>query len=120
MEFSATFSRQDIWKKRPEFLYKYRKSGEFLMFTEDTFRRHAQEVLTLADQLAKARRLFKTEGGHLTQAGRSIVVEGERQGLATSEIADLLEVSPAVVRYHLRQQQREREPHLPFERLHAA
>ncbi len=46
------------------------------MFTEDTFRRHAQEVLTLADQLAKARRLFKTEGGHLTQAGRSIVVEG--------------------------------------------
>ncbi len=90
------------------------------MFTEDTFKRHAQEVLALADQLAKARRLFKTEGGHLTQAGRSIVIEGERQGLTTGEIADLLEVSPAVVRYHLRQQQRDRQPHLPFEALHAA
>jgi hypothetical protein len=25
-----------------------------------------------------------------------------------------------VVRYHLRQQQRDRQPHLPFEALHAA
>ena len=91
------------------------------MFTEDTFRRHATEVLALADQLAKARRLFKTEGGHLTQAGRALVLEGERQGLPTSEIADLLEVSPAVVRYHLRQQQqRAREPQLSFETLRAA
>ena len=90
------------------------------MFTEDTFQRHATEVLALADQLARARRLFKTEGGHLTQAGRALVLEGDRQGLATSEIADLLEVNPAVVRYHLRQQHRIREPQLPFETLQAA
>lgn len=87
------------------------------MFTEDTFQRHATQVLELADQLARARRLIKTEGGHLTQAGRALVIEGERQGMSTGEIASLLEVSQKVVRYHLRNQQhgaelRLRETHL--------
>ena len=72
------------------------------MFTVDSFHRHAEEAMALADQLLKVRRLFKTEGGHLTQVGRALVIEGERQGLATGEIAALLEVNPAVVRYHLR------------------
>ena len=90
------------------------------MFTEDTFRRHAEEVLALAEQLGRARRIFKTEGGHLTQAGRAVVFEGQRQGLTTSEIASLLETTQAVVRYHLRQQHKDAEPRHNFETHQAA
>ncbi|HEY0033594.1 MAG TPA: hypothetical protein VGB81_10040 [Devosia sp.] len=90
------------------------------MFTEETFRSHADEVLMLAEQLGKARRLFKTEGGHLTQAGRAVVLEGQRQGLTTSEIASLLETTQAVVRYHLRQQQKDTEPGLLLDSRRAA
>jgi DNA-directed RNA polymerase specialized sigma24 family protein len=76
------------------------------MFNETAFRRHAQAAVTLADQLAKLAKLMKTEGGHLTNAGRALVLEADRQGLGTGEIAAMLEVNPAVVRYHLRQQNR--------------
>jgi hypothetical protein len=99
-----TVAQSSKWK--PKFLYIQQEYRGFMMFTEDTFRRHAEEVLVLAEQLARARKLFKTEGGHLTQAGRAVVLEGERQGFGTGEIASLLDVTPAVVRYHLRQQQR--------------
>ena len=73
------------------------------MFNEETFRRHAEETLALASQLNQVRRLFKTEGGHLTNAGRAVVAEGLKTGMITAELADLLEVNPAVVRYHSRQ-----------------
>lgn len=73
------------------------------MFNETTFRRHAEETLGLAARLKQVRRLFKTEGGHLTNAGRAIVAEGLKQGMTTTDLAELLEVNPAVVRYHARQ-----------------
>jgi hypothetical protein len=73
------------------------------MLNEETFRRHAEETLALAVRLKQVRRLFKTEGGHLTGAGRALVAEGLKTGLSTTELAELLEVNPAVVRYHSRQ-----------------
>ncbi|WP_127753380.1 hypothetical protein [Devosia sp. 1566] len=73
------------------------------MFNETTFRRHAEETLALSARLKQVRRLFKTEGGHLTNAGRAIVAEGLKQGMTTADLAELLEVNPAVVRYHARQ-----------------
>ena len=74
------------------------------MFNEDTFRRHAEETLALSSKLKQVRRLFKTEGGHLTNAGRAVVSEGLKTGMSTAELAELLEVNPAVIRYHSRQQ----------------
>jgi hypothetical protein len=87
------------------------------MLNEETFRRHAEETLALAARLRQVRRLFKTEGGHLTGAGRGLVAEGLKTGLSTAELAELLEVNPAVVRYHSRQLQ---QPVHGQTRLHTA
>jgi DNA-binding NarL/FixJ family response regulator len=73
------------------------------MFDENAFRRHAAETLDLLASLQQFRSLFKTEGGHLTQAGKATVLQGLKSGMTSNEIADLLEVSPAVVRYHWKQ-----------------
>ena len=72
------------------------------MFSEELFRGAASETLLMLERLEKFRRLFKTDGGHLTSAGKGVIFEGLRQGLTTGEIASLLDVQPAVVRYHIR------------------
>jgi len=72
------------------------------MFDEDAFRRLADESLTILARLQTFRRLFKTEGGHLTGAGKAVIAEGHKAGLTTTEIANLLDVNTAVVRYHSR------------------
>lgn len=72
------------------------------MFKEEAFRAAANETLNMMKTLQKFRRLFKTDGGHLTSAGKAVILEGLRAGLSTNELASLLDVNPAVVRYHLR------------------
>jgi hypothetical protein len=72
------------------------------MFSEDAFRSLAAETLSMLERLQLFRRLFKTEGGHLTGAGKAVIPEALKAGLTTAEIASLLDVAPAVVRYHVR------------------
>ena len=72
------------------------------MFNDESFRAAAAETLSMLHRLQVFRRLFKTEGGHLTAAGKAIIPEGLKAGLTTTEIATLLDVAPAVVRYHVR------------------
>lgn len=72
------------------------------MFNEDSFRRLADETMQMLERLQTFRRLFKTEGGHLTNAGKAIIAEGYKSGMTTAEIVGLLDVNPAVVRYHSR------------------
>jgi DNA-binding NarL/FixJ family response regulator len=72
------------------------------MFSEDAFRSLATESLSMLQRLQTFRRLFKTDGGHLTSAGKAVIPEALKAGLSTGEIASLLDVAPAVVRYHIR------------------
>jgi predicted transcriptional regulator len=75
---------------------------EFEMFDENNFRRAARDTIKMMRTLTKLRALFKTDGGHLTNAAKAIISEGLRNGMTQSEIADLLSVSPAAISYHLR------------------
>ena len=72
------------------------------MFDEKAFRSVAKDTMRMLRTLEKFRRLFKTEGGHLTKAGLAVIPEARRAGMSKAEIAELLQVSPAAITYHTR------------------
>jgi DNA-binding CsgD family transcriptional regulator len=72
------------------------------IFDEANFRRAASDTMKMMRTLRKLRALFKTDGGHLTNAAKAVIKEGLRNGMTQSEIADLLSVSPAAISYHVR------------------
>ena len=70
------------------------------MFDERNFRRAAKDTMEMMKTLRKFRRLFKTDGGHLTKAGKEVIREGLRNGMTKAELADLLHVSSSAISYH--------------------
>jgi DNA-binding MarR family transcriptional regulator len=72
------------------------------MFDEANFKRAASDAMKMARTLRKMRALFKTDGGHLTNAAKAVITEGLRNGMTQTELADLLSVSPAAISYHVR------------------
>ena len=65
------------------------------------------DIKIMARQLIRMNRkqrmlaaLFKTDGGHLTPAGKAIIQQGIEMGIAQSKIAGLLDITPAAVSYH--------------------
>jgi lysophospholipase L1-like esterase len=62
---------------------------------------HARNVTTeMVEALERLRGLLKTDGGHLTQAGRAVIQEGLARGLKNKDLAELLSVSPAAISRH--------------------
>jgi hypothetical protein len=102
-EVESTRTKMELLQFLAEILISLPSYTESEMFDENAFRRHAAETLDLLASLQQFRSLFKTEGGYLTQAGKATVLQGLKSGMSPNEIADLLEVSPAVVRYHWKQ-----------------
>ena len=70
------------------------------MFDEKAFRTVAKDTMSMMRTLRKFRSLFKTEGGHLTPAAKAVIKEGVKAGMKKTEIAALLDVSPAAISYH--------------------
>ena len=70
------------------------------MFDEKAFRKVAKDIVAMRRTLQKFRSLFKTDGGHLTPAAKAVIEEGIRAGMKKSEIASLLDVTPAAISYH--------------------
>ncbi len=70
------------------------------MFDERNFRRAAKDTMRMMQTLRKFRRLYKTDGGRLTDAAKAAIQEGLRNGMSKTEIADLLSVSPSAISYH--------------------
>lgn len=70
------------------------------MFNEDNFRKAAADTLKMMRTLRRLRALFKTDGGHLTNAAKAVIDEALQVGMKKTEIADLLGVTPAAISYH--------------------
>lgn len=72
------------------------------MFDERAFRRVAKDLMKMRRTIEKFRTLYKTPGGHLTDAAKAIIPEGLKAGMSKVEIADLLQVHPSAISYHTR------------------
>jgi hypothetical protein len=62
----------------------------------------SRNLIVMNRKLQIFRSLIKTEGGHLTPAGKAILQQGLGAGMQKSRIAHLLEISPAAVTYRAR------------------
>jgi hypothetical protein len=60
-------------------------------------RRTIAHVKNVVEDLELFLQLLKTDGGHLTEAGKAVIREGLARGVRNKELAELLSVSPAAV-----------------------
>ena len=57
-------------------------------------------TMTIKESLKLYRSLAKTNAGRLTPAGRALVDQGLKAGMARITIAKLLRITPSAVTYH--------------------
>ena len=72
------------------------------MIDVNELRRATREMNKVITKLNRLQKLYKTDGGHLTDAAKAIIQEGLNNGMTKREIADLLEVNPSAISYHTR------------------
>ncbi|GBD48542.1 ArsR family transcriptional regulator [Methylopila sp. Yamaguchi] len=72
------------------------------MVTEREFKRFSEEMLMTMRHKTMIVGLLKKDSGRLTEAGIAIIREAHKAGYKNSEIAEMLDIAPSAVSYHLK------------------